>query len=156
MAIIRDVVILNIFTFFVGFVLAMATPSLSFEEMIPLIALINIIIVSFAFLIIGCVAKINRFQHLRAVALLLWVGGIVNIYIIPGTNFLTWLTSGIIIFICMLIGGWLSFLIVPKSSATNNKDKNRSATSIQTWVLGLAASVASAIFKDLILNAIKS
>ncbi|TFI54714.1 hypothetical protein BLD44_008600 [Mastigocladus laminosus UU774] len=156
MAIIRDVVLLNVFTFLVGYFLAMTIPSLSFEEAIPLIGLINIIIITLAFFIMGCAARINRFQHLRNVAILVWLGSIVNIYILPGANFLTWLASGIFIFIAMLVGGGLSLLVVPNSSANhkNSKSKNQSVTSNQTWLIGLAASVASAFFKDLILHAI--
>jgi hypothetical protein len=157
MAIIRDVVLLNVFTFVVGYLLGMATPGRSLEESIPLISLFNVIILTFAFLIMGCAVKVNRFQHLRAVAILVWLGSIVNIYILPWANFFTWLFSGLFPFITMLVGGSLSFLIVPNSPAYSKsyKDKNQSATSIQVWFFGLVASVASGFFKDLILNSIK-
>lgn len=156
MAIIRDVVLINVVTFILGFFLGFAMPNHSFEEMIPTIALFNIVILTLGFLISGCAAKVNRFRHLRAVAILIWLGSIVNIYIIPGASLLTWLISSIPIAITMLIGGGLSFLVVPNTTDSNATNKNayKSANSFQTWFFGLAASVATSVLKDLIMKAI--
>lgn len=156
MAIIRDVVLINVVSFILGFLLAFAMPNFSFEEMMPTIALFNIVILTLSFLISGCVAKVNRFRHLSIVAILIWLGSIVNIYIVPGGSLLTWLISSIFIGITMLIGGSFSFLVVPNTAAINASDKNgyKSAKSFQTWFFGLAASVATSVLKDLIMSTI--
>ncbi|WP_445637713.1 hypothetical protein NSTC745_02879 [Nostoc sp. DSM 114161] len=160
MAIIRDVVLLNVVTFILGFLLAFAMPNSTLEEMMPTIALFNFVILTLSFLISGCVAKVNRFRHLRVVAILIWLGSIVNIYIVPGASLLTWLISSIPIAITMLIGGGLSFLVVPNTAATNASDKKeyKSAKSFKTWFFGFAASVATSVttsvLKELIMNTI--
>ncbi|WP_414570568.1 hypothetical protein [Nostoc sp. CCY 9925] len=156
MAIIRDVVLINVFSFIVGVLLGFAMPNLSFEEMLPTIALFNFVILTLAFLISGCAAKVNRFRHLRAIAILIWLGSIVNIYIVPGASLLTWLISSIPIAITMLIGGGLSFLVVPNTPDSNATNKNayKSANSFQTWFFGLAASVGTSVLKDLIMHTI--
>ena len=151
-AIIRHVVLVHIFTGIGGFFLGLTNPSLEIYQL----GLFNIVFLILSFLTIGSIVAELRFRHLRAVANIIWLSSIFNVFIIPVDNaFIYWLFSIIIIHITAFIGGVISLLLVPPKNNTQNVSSSNSSQkkylSVNQWIIG----IASGVITDLIVEAIK-
>ncbi len=108
-AVIRDIIMILLFTGIGGFVIGVATAGSKLQ--LGAIGLSNILLGIIGFCISGCLIADNRWKHLIIVAVFVWLTTIVNIFIGPIT-FSNWLLSILPTFILMAIGCGLSFLFV--------------------------------------------
>ena len=109
-AIIRDVIIVWIFTTAGGFLVGFAALNASLGELVFALGLSNTILATIAFCISGCMIQEDRWKHLAIVAIFVWLTSIVNVII----GFVTlgdWLLGIVWTFVMAGIGGGLSLLI---------------------------------------------
>jgi len=111
--VIRDVVIVLVFTFIGGLVIGIAIGSSGGPKnpsaMALALAVSNILMSTIGFTISGCLARGPRWRHLAIVALGVWAFSLVNVFI-TGMTFTTWLGAGIFIAVAMGLGGGLSYI----------------------------------------------
>jgi hypothetical protein len=117
-AVIRDVIIIWILTGIGGLLIGIATAGS--ELPMAAIGISNIILGIVGFCISGCMTEENRWKHLCIVAIFVWLTSIINILIGPFA-LKNWMFTIFIIFIMMVIGGGISFLI---KKTTNNASIN--------------------------------
>lgn len=107
--VLRDVGIIWILTGLVGFLIGIAMGGSDINRMVAVAGLGNIIFGTIGFIISGSLAKTNRWKHLFAVAIGVWLTSLINIFII-GVAFEQWLISFFLVMIMMAIGGLISYL----------------------------------------------
>lgn len=122
--VIRDTLIVWLLTILGGLVMAftldIAGATNSPEVQALIIPLGDFVFSIVAFVIIGALAKVNRFRHLLIVATVVWVTSLVNV-LLSFSSFNQWLLALPFILVTMLIGGGLSFLFVrPRVAATSS------------------------------------
>lgn len=108
--IIRDVAIVWILTFLSGFVVgfAMANGVLDPSRIQLGAAASNLVFGIVGFTIVGVFTKADRFKHMTKVVFVLWLLGLVNVYLVQGFGFTQWMLSLVFIFVAMAIGGVIS------------------------------------------------
>ena len=108
-AVIRDVGIIMILTALAGVVLGIGMSNASEEELLGAAALANIVFGTVGFVISGARVPSGRWKHLFAVAIGLWLAGILNVVlgIVDGGS---WFISVFLILLMMAIGGGISYL----------------------------------------------
>jgi hypothetical protein len=109
--ILRDAVIIYALTFLGGFVIGIGA-RLSGQRL-PLAAIVvsNLVFGTVGFTVSGCLVRKNRFKHLRAVAVVTWLTGLINVWAL-GTSLVQWVASALFVATIMALGGGLSFLLV--------------------------------------------
>jgi hypothetical protein len=107
-AVIRDVVIIYIFTGIGGVLIGIVAGS---QPPTTALGFANILLGSIGFCLVGCMTDNKRWQHLTIVAVFVWLTSILNAIFLP-FSFTHWLFGLVINFIIMAIGGGLSFLFV--------------------------------------------
>ena len=112
-AIIRDVIIVWIFTTAGGFLVGFAALNASLGELVFALGLSNTILATIAFCISGCMIQEDRWKHLAIVAIFAWLTSIVNV-IMELFTIGDWIFSIVWIFVWAGLGGGLSFIIKPK------------------------------------------
>ncbi len=106
-AVIRDVGIIWLLTAAAGFIVGVATsPD---EEATAAVAFGNIIFGTIGFVISGSRVHGDRWKHLFAVAIALWLSGIINIFLL-GMGFGYWIVSLFLILLMMATGGGISYV----------------------------------------------
>ncbi len=110
--VVRDVLIINMLTFIGGVIVVLASdqPGFSSPRYVLGLAAANILFGTVGFIIVGYLAKGNRWRHLAYVAIGAWLFGLVNVFFGPA-NFIQWFFSVFSIGIMMVVGGGLSFEI---------------------------------------------
>jgi FtsH-binding integral membrane protein len=109
--ILRDVVIVWVFTFLGGFVVGVATggPSHDAKRYILALAVSNILFGTIGFTIAGCLAPSPRWRHLRWVALGAWLTGLVNVAFLH-VSIAQWINGAIFVVLITGLGGAISYL----------------------------------------------
>lgn len=107
--VLRDIGIIWILTGLVGFVIGIAMVGSDLNSMLVAAGLGNIIFGTIGFVISGSLAKTNRWKHLFAVAIGVWLTSFINIFLI-GVAFEQWLISFFLVMVMMVIGGLISFI----------------------------------------------
>ena len=107
--VIRDVGIIWILTGFAGLVLGMAMGGSDRDSLLAAAGLGNIIFGTIGFIISGSLVKANKWKHLFAVAIGLWLSSFINIFII-GVGVGQWVASLFLVLIMMLVGGLISYI----------------------------------------------
>lgn len=112
-AVIRDVIIVWIFTFIGGWFIGLTAGQGGFaglESLMSIIALSNLILGTIAFCISGCMMQEDRWKHLAIVATFAWLTSIANV-IAGWVTLGQWMLSIVWMFVMAGAGGGLSFLI---------------------------------------------
>ena len=120
-ALIRDVIFLFVLTFFGAFFIIFVSVVDGERISSAVFGLCLLILMIIGFIIIGCLAKVNRFQHLLQVSVGTWLlNGF--IMLLPDIGLLEWFISIVFILIPMLIGGGISFIFVRTPDVVMNED----------------------------------
>ena len=114
-AIIRDVIIVWIFTTAGGFLVGFAALNASLGELVFALGLSNTILAAIAFCISGCMIQEDRWKHLAIVAIFVWLTSIVNV-IMELFTIGDWIFSIVWIFVWAGLGGGLSLIIKPNQN----------------------------------------
>ena len=117
--VVRDTLIVWCLTVLGGFVVgfALGVVGAAGSPQIPLVvAVSNFVFGIVGFVIVGALAKTNRFRHLVVIALAAWVTSFLNVLLFAG-SIGNWLLALPFIFVVMLIGGGISFLLVRPAAA---------------------------------------
>ena len=149
-SIIRGVVLLFSLQVIGGLILS-TSQSIELGTLLLVIILLTII----GFFIIGCIESVNRFQHLRNIAIVFWIGNLpVNLLLLrdqPQAAVLGWLGSIITISIYALIGGGLSSLFIRGTTNSSSASMN---LAFQGWFSGILTSIISGIIVGICLEVI--
>ncbi|MBL6751606.1 MAG: hypothetical protein ISP90_13855 [Nevskia sp.] len=83
------------------------------------IAVSNLVFTTAGFCISGALVRVDRFRHLLAVAVLVWLAGAVNLVLAP-ISVQQWVLSAGFVLAAMAVGGGLSFLFAPATRPGGN------------------------------------
>jgi hypothetical protein len=108
-AVVRDAGMILVFTAIAGFLIGIGAGTDDIGRLILLIALFNILALIVGFTISAALIDGERWQHIGAVAVGVWLFGLVNVFV-EYVDILTWLSSALIIAICAAVGGLLSYI----------------------------------------------
>ena len=111
LAVLRDIGIVWGLTLLCGFVVGVAGAK---SNLTTALVLCNFLFGIVGFVIAGCLTIENRWKHLFAVSVGLWLVGLVNMLFIPMT-LLQWFQSYVFILIIMGIGGGLAAIVRKRS-----------------------------------------
>ncbi|WP_076789663.1 DUF4339 domain-containing protein [Chlorobium sp. KB01] len=108
--VIRDVIIVAVLTAIGGFAVGLASgrADMSSPGFVLGLAASNTLLGSVGFIIVGCLAKGNRWRHLLHVAVGVWLVGLLNV-MIGMISFGEWFFSVFFVALIMGVGGGLSF-----------------------------------------------
>ena len=107
--VLRDVAIIWMLTMIGGFIIGVSGAGGTSPRAVAAIALSNVLLGTIGFVISGCLAPARRWNHLAAVALGVWITGLVNVAIM-GITLMQWAASAVLIALMMGLGGALSYL----------------------------------------------
>jgi hypothetical protein len=107
-AVARDVVIVFVLTFLVGFVVRLSGASPDFVA----IAVSNLFLGVVGFTISGCLARGNRWRHLLLMAIAVWLLSLTNVLLLGSESLVWWIFSVIPISLAASLGGGMSYLFV--------------------------------------------
>lgn len=108
--VLRDVVIVTVLTGIGGFVVGLAADKAdrSSSGFVLGLAASNILLGSIGFIIVGCLAKGNRWRHLAYVGVGFWIGGLLNV-MLGIVSISQWLLGAFFAALIVGLGGGLSF-----------------------------------------------
>jgi hypothetical protein len=112
----RDVIVLFLLTAIGGFLVGLAVPGNWRRS--PALLVSNLLFLVLGFAISASLARVNRWQHIAAVAAAVWVVSVLNI-VLFGVTFVDWFLSLIGTGLTMAIGGGLSYLFAPAPANTH-------------------------------------
>ena len=107
-ALARDVAILWALTLMGGFVAGVAGAGPGTPRFVMTMLVSNTIFSIVGFIISGCLVGGRRWKHLFAVAIVVWLTGLINLLF--GVTFIQWLFGIVALLIFMAIGGGISYL----------------------------------------------
>ena len=107
--VIRDIGIIWILTGLAGFVIGMAAGNVDSTQSVTALGLANIIFGSIGFAISGSLARSNRWKHLIAVAIGVWLTSFINVFLV-GVSVGQWIISIFLVLVMMGIGGLISYI----------------------------------------------
>jgi hypothetical protein len=108
--VIRDVIIVAVLTAIGGFVVGLASggADMSSPSFVLGLAAANFLLGSIGFVVVGCLAKGNRWRHLGYVAVGVWLVGLLNV-MVGMSSIGQWFFGVFFVALIMGVGGGLSF-----------------------------------------------
>ena len=118
--VVRDIIIVTIFFFVGGFIVGFATQGMFTKEAVLVSTLL---LGTLGFCLCGCLTIENRWRHLFIVASGVWLINMLWALLPKQFSVLVWVLSIFIIFVPMVIGGALSWILVKAPKQKEEKDE---------------------------------
>jgi hypothetical protein len=107
--VLRDAGVIFLVTLILGMLIGVANSGSSLEELLPAIAITNILSLLVGFTIAAAAAPGNRWKHLAGVAAVIWALSIINV-IIGVAPFESWILGIVLTAMCALVAGGISYI----------------------------------------------